>query len=154
MRICISDVRCAHWMCAHHTALPQGKAKAVTISLSVLVRRARGHFCGRACAACVVLVRVSMSLLNARLRSPAQVVIEMLNAMNALSENGSLLSTPPWSNKYGRRSRVSGPSYALPNGRYLLLAITVSVSLHCLIVYVAPLANIFQVTSLDTKVGQ
>ena len=28
------------------------------------------------------------------------VVVEMFNALNALSENASLLSLPPWSNRY------------------------------------------------------
>ena len=43
------------------------------------------------------------------------VIIEMLNALNALSEDASLFTMPPWSNPY------------------LLVAISVSVGLHCLI---------------------
>jgi Ca2+-transporting ATPase len=59
--------------------LQEGKAKAMTLSLSVIV------------------------------------VIEMLNALNALSEDSSLLVMPPWTNPY------------------LLLAISISVAMHCLI---------------------
>ncbi|GFH29972.1 cation_ATPase_N domain-containing protein, partial [Haematococcus lacustris] len=43
------------------------------------------------------------------------VAIEMFNALNALSEDASLLVMPPWTNPY------------------LLLAITISISLHCVI---------------------
>ena len=43
------------------------------------------------------------------------VVIEMFNALNALSEDSSLLTMPPWSNPW------------------LLVAIVVSISLHCVI---------------------
>lgn len=43
------------------------------------------------------------------------VAIEMFNALNALSEDASLLVMPPWTNPY------------------LLLAIVISISLHCLI---------------------
>jgi P-type Ca2+ transporter type 2C len=46
------------------------------------------------------------------------VIIEMLNALNALSEDASLLVQPPWSNPY------------------LLVAITISIALHCLIMCV------------------
>jgi Ca2+-transporting ATPase len=46
------------------------------------------------------------------------VLIEMLNALNALSEDSSLLTMPPWANPW------------------LLVAIVVSISLHCLILYV------------------
>ncbi len=59
--------------------MQEGKAKAMTLSLSVIV------------------------------------VIEMLNALNALSEDSSLLVMPPWTNPY------------------LLLAISISVAMHCLI---------------------
>ena len=74
---------------------PEGKAKASTLSLSVLV------------------------------------VIEMLNALNALSEDGSLLHMPPWVNPY------------------LLIAIAFSISVHCLILYVPWLSNIFQIVPLS-----
>lgn len=43
------------------------------------------------------------------------VAIEMFNALNALSEDSSLLSMPPWTNPY------------------LLLAISISIGLHCVI---------------------
>nr|CCA24190.1 hypothetical protein SELMODRAFT_102055 [Albugo laibachii Nc14] len=59
------------------------------------------------------------------------VAIEMLNALNALSEDGSLLSLPPWSNPY------------------LLVAIMVSFALHFVILYVDILAETFSVTPLD-----
>lgn len=58
------------------------------------------------------------------------VVIEMLNAFNALSEDYSLVSLPPWAN----------PS--------LDLAVFGSIALHCLILYCAPLARIFGVVPL------
>lgn len=72
-----------------------GKAKAMTLSLSVIV------------------------------------AIEMLNALNALSEDASLLTMPPWTNPY------------------LLIAITISISLHCLIMYVPFLASIFSIVPLS-----
>eukprot|EP00899_Mesostigma_viride_P012271 jgi/Mesvir1/21044/Mv08091-RA.1 len=72
-----------------------GKAKASTLSLSVLV------------------------------------AIEMFNALNALSEDGSLLSMPPWANPW------------------LLLAMCVSFGLHCLVLYVPFLASIFGVVPLS-----
>ncbi|KAH7623060.1 putative Calcium-transporting ATPase 3, endoplasmic reticulum-type [Nannochloris sp. 'desiccata'] len=59
------------------------------------------------------------------------VIVEMFNALNALSENCSLLEIPPWSNPW------------------LLGAIAVSVLLHLLILYVAPLATMFSVTALS-----
>jgi len=59
------------------------------------------------------------------------VAIEMFNALNALSEDGSLITMPPWSNPY------------------LILAMFVSFGLHFLILYVEPLAKIFSVTPLD-----
>lgn len=43
------------------------------------------------------------------------VVIEMFNALNALSEDGSLLTMPPWGNPW------------------LLVAICISISVHCVI---------------------
>ncbi|KAL4420461.1 hypothetical protein ABPG75_010117 [Micractinium tetrahymenae] len=58
------------------------------------------------------------------------VIVEMFNALNALSENCSLLTLPPWSNPW------------------LLAAIAVSVILHLLILYVPPLAAMFSVVAL------
>lgn len=58
------------------------------------------------------------------------VIVEMFNALNALSENCSLLVLPPWSNPW------------------LLAAIAVSVILHLLILYVPPLAAMFSVVAL------
>lgn len=52
------------------------------------------------------------------------VVIEMLNALNALSEDGSLLQMPPWCNPW------------------LLVAICISVALHCVILYIPALASV------------
>ncbi|EFJ40103.1 hypothetical protein VOLCADRAFT_84661 [Volvox carteri f. nagariensis] len=72
-----------------------GKAKASTLSLSVIV------------------------------------AIEMFNALNALSEDGSLLAMPPWSNPW------------------LLTAISVSVALHCVILYVPFLADVFAIVPLS-----
>ncbi|KAJ9505729.1 hypothetical protein QJQ45_012821 [Haematococcus lacustris] len=59
------------------------------------------------------------------------VAIEMFNALNALSEDASLLVMPPWTNPY------------------LLLAITISISLHCVILYVPFLASIFSIVPLS-----
>merc|ERR1712086_873458 len=53
------------------------------------------------------------------------VVIEMLNALNALSEDGSLITMPPWVNPY------------------LLLAIASSVGSHALICYWPVMAETF-----------
>lgn len=61
------------------------------------------------------------------------VVIEMLNALNALSEDNSLLTMPPWSNPY------------------LLIAIVFSIGMHFVILYVDVLAQIFRVKPLDFK---
>jgi Ca2+-transporting ATPase len=58
------------------------------------------------------------------------VVIEMLNALNALSEDGSLLQMPPWANPW------------------LCLAMVVSIGLHFLILYVPWRAAIFQIVPL------
>ncbi|XP_071946401.1 calcium-transporting ATPase sarcoplasmic/endoplasmic reticulum type-like isoform X2 [Antedon mediterranea] len=59
------------------------------------------------------------------------VTIEMLNALNSLSENQSLISMPPWSNPW------------------LLGAIALSMSLHFVILYVDILSTIFQITPLN-----
>ncbi|XP_058210763.1 calcium-transporting ATPase 4, endoplasmic reticulum-type-like [Rhododendron vialii] len=72
----------------------QGKVKATTLSLSVLV------------------------------------AIEMFNSLNALSEDTSLLTMPPWVNPW------------------LLLAMTISFSLHFLILYVPFLAHVFGIVPL------
>lgn len=72
-----------------------GKVKAMTLSLSVLV------------------------------------AIEMFNSLNALSEDGSLITMPPWVNPW------------------LLLAMSVSFSLHFLIVYVPFLARVFGIVPLS-----
>jgi len=58
------------------------------------------------------------------------VTIEMCNALNSLSENQSLLRMPPWSNFW------------------LLAAMTLSMSLHFMIIYVDPLPMIFKLTHL------
>lgn len=59
------------------------------------------------------------------------VAIEMFNALNALSEDGSLVTMPPWANPY------------------LLLAMVVSFGMHFVILYVDFLADMFNVTPLD-----
>merc|ERR1740131_701409 len=58
------------------------------------------------------------------------VVIEMLNALNSLSENQSLLVMPPWVNIW------------------LILAMGLSLTLHFVILYVDILATVFQVQPL------
>ncbi|KAF7455912.1 sarco/endoplasmic reticulum Ca2+-ATPase [Cryptosporidium felis] len=58
------------------------------------------------------------------------VIIEMLNALNALSEDNSLLQVPPWANPL------------------LLVAILISVFVHLIILYVPPIAAIFNVVPL------
>ncbi|KAL0417790.1 UNVERIFIED_CONTAM: Calcium-transporting ATPase 4, endoplasmic reticulum-type [Sesamum radiatum] len=59
------------------------------------------------------------------------VAIEMFNSLNALSEDGSLFSMPPWANLW------------------LLLAMSVSFGLHFLILYVPFLAQIFGIVPLS-----
>ena len=61
------------------------------------------------------------------------VVVEMFNALNALSENSSLLRLPPWSN------------------RWLLAAIAMSMALHAFILYVPPAALLFSVAPLGAR---
>ena len=61
------------------------------------------------------------------------VTIEMFNALNALSENQSLLTTPPTSNVY------------------VLLACGLSFALHFMIVYVPFFAGIFHVAPLNQE---
>jgi Ca2+ transporting ATPase len=61
------------------------------------------------------------------------VTIEMLNALNSLSENQSLVAMPPWSNKW------------------LLGAMVLSMSLHFLILEVDVLASVFQITPLNME---
>lgn len=58
------------------------------------------------------------------------VTIEMFNALNALSEDGSLLVVPPWGNPW------------------LLLAMAASFVLHFVILYVPFLASIFKIAPL------
>ena len=59
------------------------------------------------------------------------VVIEMLNALNALSEDGSLLQMPPWKNPW------------------LILAILGAMGIHFIILYVPWLNPVFNVVPLD-----
>ncbi len=59
------------------------------------------------------------------------VTIEMLNALNSLSENQSLLVMPPWSNIW------------------LIGAIILSMALHFVILYVDIMSTVFQITPLD-----
>ncbi|XP_072164497.1 calcium-transporting ATPase sarcoplasmic/endoplasmic reticulum type-like [Diadema setosum] len=59
------------------------------------------------------------------------VTIEMLNALNSLSENQSLLVMPPWSNMW------------------LLGSIALSMILHFVILYVDILSTVFQITPLN-----
>lgn len=59
------------------------------------------------------------------------VAIEMFNSLNALSEDGSLVSMPPWVNPW------------------LLLAMGLSFSLHFLILYIPFLAKIFGIVPLS-----
>eukprot|EP00928_Gymnodinium_smaydae_P037130 TRINITY_DN25819_c0_g5_i1.p1 TRINITY_DN25819_c0_g5~~TRINITY_DN25819_c0_g5_i1.p1 ORF type:complete len:1039 (+),score=284.02 TRINITY_DN25819_c0_g5_i1:96-3212(+) len=59
------------------------------------------------------------------------VVIEMLNAFNALSEDGSLVQMPPWANPY------------------LIIAASFSVMTHLLILYIPVFAKIFGVCPLN-----
>ncbi|KAL9676968.1 hypothetical protein QQ045_005191 [Rhodiola kirilowii] len=59
------------------------------------------------------------------------VSIEMFNSLNALSEDGSLLTMPPWVNPW------------------LLVAMSVSFGLHFLILYVPVLAQVFGIVPLS-----
>lgn len=59
------------------------------------------------------------------------VAIEMFNSLNALSEDNSLLTMPPWKNPW------------------LLMAMSISFGLHCLILYVPLLADVFGIVPLS-----
>ncbi|KAI5632749.1 calcium-transporting ATPase sarcoplasmic/endoplasmic reticulum type [Phthorimaea operculella] len=61
------------------------------------------------------------------------VTIEMLNAMNSLSENQSLIAMPPWSNMW------------------LVGSMALSFTLHFVILYVEVLSQVFQVTPLSAE---
>jgi len=61
------------------------------------------------------------------------VTIEMLNALNSLSENQSLLVMPPWTNKF------------------LVGAIGLSMFLHFFILYVDVMSVVFQITPLNLE---
>ncbi|KAG5672973.1 hypothetical protein PVAND_003058 [Polypedilum vanderplanki] len=61
------------------------------------------------------------------------VTIEMLNAMNSLSENQSLVAMPPWTNMW------------------LVGSMCLSFALHFVILYVEVLSGVFQVTPLDVE---
>ncbi|KAK2876681.1 hypothetical protein QQF64_004444 [Cirrhinus molitorella] len=61
------------------------------------------------------------------------VTIEMFNALNSLSENQSLVRMPPWSNGW------------------LVAAMTLSMSLHFMIIYVDPLPMVFKLTHLNVE---
>uniref|UniRef100_A0A6Q2YB51 Calcium-transporting ATPase n=1 Tax=Esox lucius TaxID=8010 RepID=A0A6Q2YB51_ESOLU len=61
------------------------------------------------------------------------VTIEMCNALNSLSENQSLLRMPPWSNLW------------------LVGAMSLSMSLHFVIIYVDPMPMIFKLTHLNIE---
>lgn len=58
------------------------------------------------------------------------VTIEMLNALNAISEDNSLFVMPPWINPY------------------LIVAIVASLLIHCVILYVPVFNQIFSITAL------
>ena len=61
------------------------------------------------------------------------VVIEMFNALNALSEDLSLVTMPPWINPY------------------LIVAMAVSFGLHFVIMYIPTFATIFAIVPLDVN---
>ncbi len=61
------------------------------------------------------------------------VIIEMFNAMNAISDEASLLQMPPYKNKW------------------LIVAIFFSVALHCVILYIPFFNKIFGIMPLDAK---
>merc|ERR1712025_1058008 len=59
------------------------------------------------------------------------VTIEMMNALNSVSENQSMFRMPPWQNML------------------LIAAICLSMGLHCMILYVDPFPSIFQICPLN-----
>ena len=61
------------------------------------------------------------------------VVIEMLNALNAISEDNSLVTMSPFVNPY------------------LILAIASSILLHCVIVYIPFMNEIFSIHAMNQK---
>lgn len=64
------------------------------------------------------------------------VLIEMLNTFNALSENQSLLTIPPWANPY------------------VVVAVILSISIHCGILYIDFFVKIFNTAPLTFKEWQ
>jgi len=60
------------------------------------------------------------------------VTIEMLNALNSVSENQSMFRMPPWQNMW------------------LIAAICLSMGLHCMILYIEPLPAIFNICPLNS----
>jgi Ca2+-transporting ATPase len=61
------------------------------------------------------------------------VVIEMLNALNALSEDSSLLEMPPWANPW------------------LLVAMAFSIGMHIVILYIPVFAQVFSIVPLTAN---
>ncbi|KAF1868818.1 hypothetical protein Lal_00048097 [Lupinus albus] len=61
------------------------------------------------------------------------VAIEMFNSLNALSEDNSLRTLPPWRNPW------------------LLLGMSISLGLHCVILYIPLLSDVFGVVPLSLK---
>jgi len=61
------------------------------------------------------------------------VTVEMLNALNSLSENQSLLRVPPWTNKW------------------LILAVLASFSLHMVLLYVPFMNTVFSIANLNME---
>ena len=61
------------------------------------------------------------------------VVIEMLNALNALSEDSSLLEMPPWANPW------------------LLVAMAFSIGTHIVILYIPVFAQVFSIVPLTVN---
>merc|ERR1712240_919960 len=59
------------------------------------------------------------------------VTIEMANAINSLSENQSLLVMPPWINPF------------------LIMAMALSISLHCMILYIGIFNVVFNISALS-----
>ncbi|CDS42374.1 calcium transporting atpase [Echinococcus multilocularis] len=105
--------------------------KPMTMALSVLVLTHQSQclaqesrFKGIDCSIFVHPKPMTMAL-------SVLVVIEMLNAMNSLSENQSLFAVPPWANYW------------------LLGAMMMSIGLHFFILEVDFLANVFQLTPLS-----
>ena len=109
---------CGGWSKSAYKAMPYTTAGGGSVAVT---------------SACDMFSAASGKLKPATLSLTVLVAIEMLNALNALSEDYSLITVPPTSNPW------------------LLAAMAVSLGLHALVLYTPPLARIFSVVPLSLR---